>query len=76
MDFFEKFPELPKYKISVLTERGAPLHLLIQLMKLFSENKSEFTKMPGIFGLYVQIQNDYRNLIRMEVTSELLVVDI
>jgi geranylgeranyl diphosphate synthase type 3 len=76
MDFFEKFPELPKYKISVLTETGAPLHLLIQLLQLFSENKSDFTKLTDIFVLYYQIYNDYRNLFRIEVTSELFVVDI
>jgi hypothetical protein len=48
----------------------------IQLMQLFSENKFDFTKMTDILGLYCQIHNDYRNLFRMEVTSELLVVDI
>jgi hypothetical protein len=73
---FFKFPDLPKHKMSVLTEAGSLLHLGIQLMQLLSENKSDFTKLPGIFGLYMQIQNDYRNLFRMEVTSELLVVEI
>jgi geranylgeranyl diphosphate synthase type 3 len=62
--------------MSVLTEAGALLHLGIQLMQLFSENKSDFTKLTDILGLYYQIYNDYRNLFRMEVTSELLVVDI
>jgi hypothetical protein len=62
--------------MSVLTEAGSLLHLGMQLMQLLSENKSDFSKLPGIFALYMQIQNDYRNLFRMEVTSELLVVDI
>jgi geranylgeranyl diphosphate synthase type 3 len=62
--------------MSVLTETGALFHLGIQLMQLFTENKSDFTKLNEIFGLYFQIHNDYRNLFRMEVTSELLVVDI
>jgi geranylgeranyl diphosphate synthase type 3 len=76
MDFFFKFPELPKYKVSVSTETATMLHLVIQLMQLFSENKSDFNKLTDILGLYFQIHNDYRNLFRMQVTSELLVVDI
>jgi geranylgeranyl diphosphate synthase type 3 len=76
MDFFEKFPDLPKHKMFVLTEAKSLFHLGIQLMQLFSENKSDFTKLTDILGLYYQINNDYRSLFRMEVTSELLVVDI
>jgi geranylgeranyl diphosphate synthase type 3 len=45
-------------------------------MQLFSENKADFTELTGILGLYYQISNDYRNLCRQEVTSELLVLDI
>jgi hypothetical protein len=60
--FFENFPELPNYKMLVLTERGAPLHLLIRLMQLFIEKKTEINKLTDFFGLYYQIQNDYRNI--------------
>jgi geranylgeranyl diphosphate synthase type 3 len=63
-------------KCLVLTETGALFSLGIQLMQLFSENKTDFTKLTGILGLYYQISNDYRNLFRQEVTSELLVLDI
>jgi geranylgeranyl diphosphate synthase type 3 len=73
---FEKFPDLPKHKMSVLTETGALFSRGIQLMQLFSENKADFTKLTGILGLYYQISNDYRNICRQEVTSELLVLDI
>jgi len=76
MDLFEKFPDLPKHKMSVLTETGALFSLGIQLMQLFSESKAEFTKLTGILGLYYQIFDDYRNLCRQEVTSELSVLDI
>jgi hypothetical protein len=62
--------------MSVFTESGAVLHLFIQLMQLFSENKSDFTKLTEILGLYCQIQNDYRNHFRIQVNSELLVVVI
>jgi geranylgeranyl diphosphate synthase type 3 len=59
-----------------LTETVAALRLVMQLMQLFSENKSDFSNLTHTFGLYFQIYNDYRNLFRMEITSELLVVDI
>jgi len=45
-------------------------------MQLFNENKADFTKLTGILGLYYQTSNDYHNLRRQEVTSELLVLDI
>jgi len=63
-------------KCLVLTERGAQFSLGIRLMQLLSENKADFTKLTGILGLYYQIFNDYHNLCRQEVTSELLVLDI
>jgi hypothetical protein len=74
--FFEKFPELPKHKMPVLTEGGNLFHLGIQLLQLLSENKSDFTKLNEVFGLYAQIGNDYSIFFIMKVTSELLVVDI
>jgi geranylgeranyl diphosphate synthase type 3 len=60
--------------MSLLTETGALFSLGIQLMQLFSENKADFTKLTGILGLYYQISNDYCNLCKQEVTSELLVI--
>jgi geranylgeranyl diphosphate synthase type 3 len=74
--FFFKYPDLTKHKMCVLTESKSLYQLGIQLMQLFSENKTDFNKLIDIFGLYIQIQNDYRNLFRIEVTPELLVVDI
>jgi geranylgeranyl diphosphate synthase type 3 len=50
--------------------------LEMQLMQLSSENKDDFTKLTDILGLYYQIRDDYLNLFRHEVNSELLVVDI
>ena len=76
MDLFEKFPDLSKYKMSVLTETGQLFSLGIQLMQMFSENKTDFTKLAGILGICYQICNDCRNFCRQEVTSELLVLDI
>jgi len=72
----EKFPDLPKHKMSVLTETGTLFILGIQLLQLFSENTGDFTKLTGILGVYCQIFNDYRSLYKHEVTSKLLVLDI
>lgn len=36
--------------------------LAIRLMQLFSQNKSDFTRLAGILGLYFQIRDDYINL--------------
>ena len=76
MDLFEKLPDLPKHKMSVLTEAGKMVILGIQLLQLFSENTADFTKLTDILVLYCQISNDYRNICRQEVTSELLVLDV
>lgn len=43
--------------------------LAIRLMQLFSENKSDFTKLSAILGLYFQIRDDYCNLRVQEVRS-------
>jgi geranylgeranyl diphosphate synthase type 3 len=61
--------------MSLLTETGLLLTFGIQLMQLFSENKADFTKRTGILGLYYQVFDDYRNIFRQEVTSELSVLD-
>jgi geranylgeranyl diphosphate synthase type 3 len=76
MDLFKKFPDLPKHKMSVLTETGALFGLGIQMLQLFSENTAGFTKLTGILGLYYQIYNDYRNFCRQEVTSDFPVLSI
>ena len=76
MDFSENFPDLPKHKMSILTETGALFSLGIQLLQLFSENKADFTKLTGILGLYCTISNDYHGLFKQEVTYDLLVLYI
>jgi geranylgeranyl pyrophosphate synthase len=46
------------------------------LMQLFSENRDDFTKIPDSLGLFFQIFDDFFDLIRHEVNSELLESDI
>lgn len=46
----------------LFVETGGLFMLAIRLMQLFSQNKSDFTKLAGILGLYFQIRDDYINL--------------
>jgi geranylgeranyl diphosphate synthase type 3 len=55
-----------------VTEAGELFTLGMQLMQLFSENKDNFTKLTDILGLYYQIWDDYHNLCKKQVNSELL----
>lgn len=43
--------------------------LAVRLMQLFSENKSDFSKIAGIIGLIFQIRDDYGNLMLKEVNT-------
>lgn len=42
--------------------------LAVRLMQLFSQNKSDFTKLAGILGLHFQIRDDYINLRSKDVS--------
>jgi geranylgeranyl diphosphate synthase type 3 len=59
-----------------VTETGVQFATGMQLMQLFSENKDDFTKLTDTLGLYYQIWDDYLNLFKQEVNSDLLVSDI
>lgn len=54
--------------IIYFAETGGLFMLAIRLMQLFSDNKSDFTKLTGILGLYFQIRDDYCNLSLKEVS--------
>lgn len=56
----EEYIEMTKRKT------GGLFMLAIRLMQLFSEDKSDYTKLTGIIGLYFQIRDDYLNLISKE----------
>ena len=56
------------------TETGGLFLFGMQMMQLCSENKTDFTKLTGIFGRYFHIRDDYLDLFLHEVT-ELSVVD-
>lgn len=46
----------------MFVETGGLFMLAIRLMQLFSDNKSDFTKLAGLLGLCFQVNDDYINL--------------
>jgi hypothetical protein len=55
-------------KYLFLTETAGPILFGVRAMQLFSEKKTDFTKLTWIFGRYEQIRDDYCNLCLHEVT--------
>lgn len=55
-------PSEDEYKEMTIKKTGGLFMLAIRLMQLFSENKSDFTNITAILGLYFQIRDDYCNL--------------
>nr|XP_018903377.1 PREDICTED: geranylgeranyl pyrophosphate synthase isoform X1 [Bemisia tabaci] len=55
-------PSEEEYRTMTMCKTGGLFMLAIRLMQLFSDNKSDFTKLTGILGLYFQIRDDYCNL--------------
>lgn len=51
----------------LFSETGGLFMLAIRLMQLFSDYKSDFSKLSAILGLYFQIRDDYCNLRVQEV---------
>ncbi|KAG6445824.1 hypothetical protein O3G_MSEX004100 [Manduca sexta] len=62
-------PSEEEYKQMTIKKTGGLFMLAIRLMQLFSENKSDFTKLSAILGLYFQIRDDYCNLSMQEYTE-------
>ncbi|CAH0559224.1 unnamed protein product [Brassicogethes aeneus] len=59
-------PSEEEYNQMVIRKTGGLFMLAIRLMQLFSENKSDFTKLAGTLGLYFQIRDDYLNLVSQD----------
>lgn len=55
-------PTEEEYKIMTMKKTGGLFMLAVRLMQLFSSNKSDFSFLSGILGLYFQIRDDYHNL--------------
>ncbi|CAG9136899.1 Geranylgeranyl pyrophosphate synthase [Plutella xylostella] len=62
-------PSEDEYKEMTIKKTGGLFMLAIRLMQLFSDNKSDFTKLASILGLYFQIRDDYCNLCLQEYTE-------
>ncbi|CAH1405829.1 unnamed protein product [Nezara viridula] len=59
-------PTEEEYKIMTMKKTGGLFMLAVRLMQLFSSNKSDFSFLSGILGLYFQIRDDYCNLCDVE----------
>ncbi|XP_038222905.1 geranylgeranyl pyrophosphate synthase [Zerene cesonia] len=59
-------PSEEEYKEMTIKKTGGLFMLAIRLMQLFSDNKSDFSKLASILGLYFQIRDDYCNLCLQE----------
>ncbi|XP_041970382.1 geranylgeranyl pyrophosphate synthase [Aricia agestis] len=62
-------PSEEEYKEMTMKKTGGLFMLAIRLMQLFSENKSDFTKLSSILGLYFQMRDDYCNLYSQEYSE-------
>ncbi|KAK6633833.1 hypothetical protein RUM44_004440 [Polyplax serrata] len=60
-------PSEAEYRQMTMRKTGGLFMLAVRLMQLFSENKSDFSKIAGIIGLIFQIRDDYGNLMLKEV---------
>ncbi|GFY63675.1 geranylgeranyl pyrophosphate synthase [Trichonephila inaurata madagascariensis] len=62
-------PTEQEYKEMVKRKTGGLFGLGVKLMQLFSSNKSDFTTIVALMGLYFQIRDDYANLQSKEYTE-------
>ncbi|XP_060801856.1 terpene synthase [Amyelois transitella] len=62
-------PSEDEYKQMTMKKTGGLFMLAIRLMQLFSDNKSDFSKLSAILGLYFQIRDDYCNLCLQEYSE-------
>ncbi|XP_054718340.1 terpene synthase-like isoform X2 [Uloborus diversus] len=62
-------PTEHEYKEMVKRKTGGLFGLGVKLMQLFSDNKSDFSKIIAVMGLYFQIRDDYANLQSKEYTE-------
>ncbi|XP_068631503.1 terpene synthase isoform X1 [Battus philenor] len=62
-------PSEEEYKQMTIKKTGGLFMLAIRLMQLFSNNKSDFSRLSSILGLYFQIRDDYCNLCLQEYSE-------
>ncbi|XP_045765925.1 geranylgeranyl pyrophosphate synthase-like [Maniola jurtina] len=62
-------PTEQEYSDMTMKKTGGLFMLAIRLMQLFSDNKSDFSKLSSILGLYFQIRDDYCNLCLQEYSE-------
>lgn len=52
------------YQNMVIDKTGGLFRLAVGLMQAFSENKTDYTVLLNLLGLYFQIRDDYINISR------------
>uniref|UniRef100_A0A1L8DZQ0 Putative geranylgeranyl pyrophosphate synthase/polyprenyl synthetase n=1 Tax=Nyssomyia neivai TaxID=330878 RepID=A0A1L8DZQ0_9DIPT len=57
------------YKQMTIRKTGGLFMLAIRLMQLFSDNRTDYTKLTALLGLYFQIRDDYCNLMSQDYTD-------
>lgn len=62
-------PTESQYKLMTIRKTGGLFMIATGLMKLFSNNKKDLTKLTSALGLFFQIRDDYLNLTSQEYTD-------
>ncbi|GAB0098289.1 geranylgeranyl pyrophosphate synthase [Sergentomyia squamirostris] len=62
-------PTESEYKQMTIRKTGGLFMFAIRLMQLFSSNKTDFTKLTALLGLYFQIRDDYCNLMAKDYAN-------
>ncbi|GAB1606256.1 geranylgeranyl pyrophosphate synthase-like isoform X3 [Argonauta hians] len=55
-------PTEEEYKAMVIRKTGGLFGMAVRLMQIFSSNRSDFTTLLELLGLYFQIRDDYCNM--------------
>lgn len=62
-------PTEDEYKVMVRQKTGGLFQLAVDLMQLFSDNRSDFNPLLDTLGLFFQIRDDYANLMSLEYSE-------
>lgn len=62
-------PNEEEYKDMVLSKTSSFLMLTLRLLQLFSRNNNNYNDFCSLLGYYMQVKNDYCNLMCTKVTK-------
>lgn len=61
------------YRKMVIDKTGGLFRLAVGLMQAFSENKTDYTNLLNLLGLYFQIRDDYINISRFFFSNFIII---